>query len=109
MLGGYLVLTLERRKNKPSGSRLVRGCWCRECRDTCPVHVLGELLANTEPGVKLFPGVSAGTALAALRTMLAVLKVPGAAEHRTHDLRRGHAKDLQMSGDILHSGVGHVL
>jgi hypothetical protein len=109
VLGGYLVLTLERRKNKPSGSRLVRGCWCRECRDTCPVHVLGELLANTEPGAKLFPGVSAGTALAALRTMLAVLKVPGAAEHRTHDLRRGHAKDLQMSGDILHSGVGHVL
>ena len=109
MLGDYLVLTLERRKNKPSGSRLVRGCWCKECRDTCPVHVLGELLANTEPGANLFPGVSAGTALAVLRSMLAVLKLPGAAEHRTHDLRRGHVKDLQMSGDFLHSGVGHVL
>jgi hypothetical protein len=43
-------------------------------------------------------GVTATSALAALRQMLAVLKVSRASEHRTHDLRRGHAKDLQMSG-----------
>ena len=27
-----LVLVLARRKNKPRGSRLVRGCWCSESR-----------------------------------------------------------------------------
>ena len=47
--------------------------------------------------------MSAGTALAALEKMFAVFNVPVAPEHRTPDLRRGRAKDLQMSGDILHS------
>ena len=48
---GQLVLELRRRKNKESGSRLVRTCWCKECPNTCPVHVLGKFVANAEPGV----------------------------------------------------------
>ena len=28
--GETLVLELRRRKNKPNGSKLVRGCWCKQ-------------------------------------------------------------------------------
>ena len=29
--GEFLVLHLARRKNKPGGSQLIRGCWCTQC------------------------------------------------------------------------------
>ncbi len=100
--GPYLVLHLDRRKNKPSGSRLVRGCWCKECPRTCPVHVLGPHLDSTARGEPLFPEITASSALRTLRTMLQVLGVDRSHEYRTHDFRRGHAKDLQLSGATVH-------
>ena len=36
-----LVLRLKRRKNRPQGSRLVRGCFCTRDKRICPVHILG--------------------------------------------------------------------
>ena len=40
--------------------------------------------------------------------LLQMLEVPDAAVYGTHDLRRGHAKDLQVNGaqlcEILHAG-----
>ena len=33
--GEKLTLELERRKNKPQGSRLVRTCWCKQCKARC--------------------------------------------------------------------------
>ncbi len=99
--GPYLVLHLDRRKNKPSGSRLVRGCWCKECPRTCPIHVLGPLLDATAPGELLFPEVTAASALHTLRSMLRVLGKDRWHEYRTHDFRRGHAKDLQLSGEAV--------
>ena len=98
---GSLVLHLSRRKNKPEGSRLVRGCWCKESKTTCPLHVLGPWLEDCTDGSPLFPSVTAAGALRVLRTMLADLAFPHAAEYRTHDFRRGHAKDLQVSGRRL--------
>lgn len=113
--GSFLVLRLARRKNRPAGSRLARGCWCKVCRRTCPLHVLGPILEGRKQGVRLFPGVTAGRALCVLREMLVALGVSGAEEFRTHDFRRGHAKDLQMSGvpsvavccdaQLCHAGV----
>ena len=59
-------------------------------------------------GQQPFKGFSAGTALSLLRNLLVWLKIPEAAEYRTHDLRRGHARDLQESGaslvEILQAG-----
>ena len=97
-VGDTLVLSLNRRKNRPQGSRLVRGCWCKRSTSTCPVHVLGPLLKQKAAGERLFPGITAGDALSGLRSMLKALNVPRADEYRTHDFRRGHAKDLQLSG-----------
>ncbi len=54
--GDLLRLSLARRKNKPAGSVLQRGCWCRESRRTCPVHTLGPLVEATKAGHKLFEG-----------------------------------------------------
>ena len=96
-----MIVVLKKRKNKPGGSRLVRTCWCKEDPSTCPLHQLGPWLASKRVGESLFPGVTAGRALITLRSMLATLGVPGAMEYRTHDLRRGHAKDLQISGASL--------
>ena len=101
--GDVLVLKLQKRKNKREGSRLVRGCWCNESRTTCPVHVLSPLLVTCKRGTRLFPGITAAGALSGLRQMLNWLGVPRACEYRTHDLRRGHAKDLQLSGIWLMS------
>ena len=43
-----------------------------------------------------------------LRSLLVAVQVPNAEKHRTHDLRRGHARDLQASGapllEILRAG-----
>ena len=98
--GMFLVLSLKRRKNKPGGSRLVRGCWCRESKQTCPMHVLGPYLANCRPGERLFLGITSAVALSTLRLSLQSIGVARSHECRTHDLRRGHAKDLQLSGTM---------
>ena len=95
---GKLVLTLLRRKNRPAGSRLERTCWCRESCRTCPVHVLGPAVRSIPTGTALFGGFTAAGANSALKDMLAKTGVPNAREYRTHDIRRGHARDLQLSG-----------
>ena len=103
-----ISLRLKRRKNKASGSLLVRRCWCSTCKETCPVHVLGKLASVTEPGSALFAGITAACAIDALRRMLCALNVKQFELYRTHDLRRGHALDLQCSGaplwEILEAG-----
>ena len=99
--GSALALSLKRRKNLPGGTKLLRGCWCRQSPKTCPVHIAGPYLDRHGEGQGLFAGVTAASALKVLRQLLAVLKVEGAGEYRTHDFRRGHAKDLQQSGAPL--------
>ena len=97
---GYLILVLARRKNKPEGSRLVRGCWCGECSATCPVHALTPWLTSLPKGDKVFPNATAVSALTTLREMLEELHIKDAWSYRTHDLRRGHATDLQLPLDL---------
>ena len=97
--GDFLVFKLDRRKNRPEGSRLVRGCWCKESPKTCPLHKLSPLLERCQKGARLFPNLNESNVIGTLRFMLKALQVPKAEEYRTHDLRRGHAKDLQLSGE----------
>ena len=103
-----ITLRLRRRKNKEGGSLLKRKCWCATCSKTCPVHVLGRFLLDLGPDMTPFSIFSAQGVLATLRRWLQVLQVPNALHYRTHDIRRGHARDLQQSGssllEILHAG-----
>ena len=52
-------------------------------------------------GVKPFGDITAAAALKRLRSFLAILKLPDFQLYRTHDLRRGHARDLQAAGKSL--------
>ena len=99
--GDELVLKLLSRKNRPQGSTLRRGCWCRQCKATCPVHVLGAWFKTLPHGRRAFIGITAASALAELRRWLQMLEVPEAQKYRLHDFRRGHARDLQASGANL--------
>ena len=116
--GDCVVLDLRKRKNRPGGSRLTRKCWCSVSRATCPVHVVGEYCSRVAPGAPLFKGIAASAALRVLRSCvlfftclagmlcfvcrqaLGAIGVPDAQEYRTHDFRRGHAKDLQLAGRL---------
>jgi hypothetical protein len=97
-----IVLKLLRRKNKPGGSVLWRECWCKTCKATCPVHVLGAYFQGLPAGSAPFVATTPSAALGLLRDMLSFLNVPDAAHFRTHDMRRGHAEDLKLSGATLY-------
>ena len=101
LIGDEVVLTLACRKNKQQGSRLLRKCWCSKWPETCPVHVLWEYFAKLREGTQPFRGLRIGAVLANLRGRLKTLEVVGAASFRTHDFRRGHARDLQRQGADL--------
>ena len=99
---GELCLKLAKRKNKRNGSLLKRACWCSSCKLTCPVHNLWPFFEQYALGCSPFAGITAGKALCKLRTMLTAIGMEKAVSYRCHDLRRGHAKDLQMSGASLY-------
>ena len=92
------------RKNKPTGSKLIRKCWCSQSVETCPVHVLGKTVEAMPHGHRLFTGLTAGAALKVIRQVLEALQVKDANLYRTHDFRRGHALDLQESGEMQGPG-----
>ena len=96
-----LCLRLKCRKNKQNGSLLKRECWCNSCPATCPVHRLWPYLLSHGVGQKPFAGITAANALTRLRCCLSELRVPEARYYRTHDLRRGHAKDMVEKGAEL--------
>ena len=99
-----------------------RFCSVSACEVTCPVCRLRPLVEANADGSRLFPGLSPSEALACLRVLLVMTGVPQvrhrmpfsvrhgfqcglavvqAEQYRTHDLRRGHALDLQKSGAPL--------
>ena len=45
-----ITLSLARRKNKPQGSLLKRGCWCSSCEAICPLHVIGQMVKDCPSG-----------------------------------------------------------
>ena len=75
--------------------------WCLTC-PLCPIHVVWEkYLANLEVGVAPFATLTAAQARAKLKCYLQALGVADAPRFRCHDLRRGHADDLRLSGAPL--------
>ena len=93
-----LQLHLRTRKNRPGGSVLTRRCWCCMCEWSCPVRVIGLWLESFAEGARPFGEHSASSALKSLRGALRVMGVDKSDVYRTHDLRRGHARDLQAKG-----------
>jgi hypothetical protein len=69
---------------------------------TCPICVIAPEVAKMPIGAKLFEGIKAASALAVLRELLECIKVKASNDYRTHDLRRGHARDLQLGGASLY-------
>ena len=100
--GDLLCLKLAKRKNKLHGSLLQRGCLCHSCRLTCPIHSLWPYFEDMQIGHKPFAKITPASALARLRCFLRELDVADAHKYRTHDWRRGHAKDMQMNGSTLY-------
>ena len=80
---------------------LQRACRCARCTKTCPVHALGAWFADLPVGTRPFADISAASSLSTLRFLLGQLGVKDAALYRAHDLRRGHALDLQQRGGTL--------
>ena len=81
-------------------------CWDR-CHKadgimTCPVHHLWPFFELLPIGQSPFSGISPAKALAGLRELLGILKMKDAKSFRTQDLRRGHAKDMQLNGATLY-------
>ena len=107
--GSKLTLTLQSRKNRPQGSQLTRGCWCSKSAATCPVRVLGRIVGSRSPGEPLFGGISSKRAATNLRHMLHETGVKKSSHYRTHDLRRGHARDLQLAGSYARLLQGQTL
>ena len=65
------------------------------------MHVLGAYYKDLGEGVKPFKHITAASALRVLRDMLGQLEVERAGLYRTHDFRRGHARDMQACGRTL--------
>ena len=59
------------------------------------------MIGQSQIGAVLFKGMTDGKALASLKHILGCLGVDNAEAYRTHDLRRGHARDLQQYGSSL--------
>ena len=96
------------RKNRLVPTRQTRTCWCRSCKVTCPVHILGVYIRAQPAGTQPFEHIKPCQALLALRELLLELGVPDALSYGTHGLRRGHAEDIARIGgrlaDILAAG-----
>lgn len=103
-----IVVDFPFRKNRLHPSRQVRACWCKHCKLTCPIHVLGKYMAAQGSGSQPFVHIRSAQALLALRELLLELNVPDALCYGTHGFRRGHAEDLLQAGgrlgDILAAG-----
>ena len=63
--------------------------------------MLGAYLGKCPVGHKLFEGISAAKATPALRVLLKLAHVKEFETYCLHDLRRGHALDLNVSGASL--------
>ena len=106
--GQSLFLRLARRKNRPQGSLLRRGCLCSKWgQGRCPVHRLAPYLAMLQQGQPLWP-FNAAHFCGWLHRVLMLLSVEGAAKVTLKAFRAGKATALAEAGfsigEILRAG-----
>ena len=93
-----LCLRLQRRKHRPNGSFLVRGCSCREVGSTrCPPHRIGPFLTGLEYGQRLWQW-SASEWRHLVRRALTQLFVNDAQSFTLKGFRAGKATELARKG-----------
>ena len=97
-----LQLRLSHRKNVANECVLKRPCWCKSADFlVCPVHVVWPYIQDFKVGQYVFEGISPSAANKTLRRYLSLIGKLDAMKYRSHDLRRGHADDLRISGASL--------
>ena len=99
--GDELEMHFPRRKNRNEPTVATRKCWCDQCANTCPVHVVGDFLSEFSPGEQPFLAWKPHMVLRELRAVLAELGMEEASAYVAHDLRRGHADDILRRGGTL--------
>ena len=99
-----MTIVLNSRKNRPSGSRIVRNCLCRNNmrHALCPVHAFEQWCRESRqmPG-RVFRGLDYTRFVRAFRLHLAALNVPDAANYTSHGFRRGTAQEMLRNGSRL--------
>ena len=97
----HLCLRLARRKNRPQGSLLRRGCTCRTAgRQFCVVHRMQLYLAGKQVAAPIWPFTPA-TALSAFRRMLVLVDTPQSSQFTLKAFRAGRATTLAAQGKSL--------
>ena len=101
-----LVIKLNKRKNTKNTFIATRPCFCGENallpRHNCPIHRFWKaVLANTEPGGKLFPTFEGGDFSRVLRKVLLKLNIADSERYSSHCFRRGAATAILNSGATL--------
>ena len=96
-----LCLRLARRKNRPSGSFLRRGCVCAtKGKSLCGVHRLRAFLASKQVAAPLWSFTPA-KALHTLKRMLVLCRAPNHAAFTLKAFRAGRATQLAAQGKSL--------
>ena len=95
------MLVFEISQGMPGPCAWQRYAFCQLlCRFACLLFALPAM--NASPvGAQLFGDITASQAASNLQFMLKEIGVEEYHLYRTHDLRRGHARDLQVSGTFL--------
>ena len=99
--GDDLEMHFPRRKNRYEPTVATRRCWCNQCANTCPVHVVGEYLKEFSSGARPFLAWKPHMVLKVLRAVLEEIGMADAQAYVAHDLRRGHADDILRRGGTL--------
>ena len=101
VINNSITIELARRKNMPNGACITRKCWCSNSPSTCPVHQLTALLCNERVIERAFFHLKQQKVNFQIKRKLCRLKIKDACEYRTHDFRRGHARDIHSSNNPL--------
>ena len=94
-----VYLKLQRRKNRPGGSLLIRQCQCSTTGSDewfCPVHCCS--LRYAAQGTQIMPEMTATTAAKKLRRYLTMLGAPAANEATLKVFRASKATNLCLQG-----------
>ena len=92
---------IAQRKNARLGDTIRRVCSCEKSKALCPVHSIGDWLADFKVGEFPFLGISPGMATRRLRADLRDVGVADYNLFSLHSFRRGAAQDMSDMGCTL--------
>ena len=101
--GGRIVVRLQRRKNRPEGSLLIRVCSCRDKLGPacCAKCRLQKRISETPLGTKLF-SINAEQLISTMKRLLTFIGVEHPNSYGLKAFRRGCATDMALAGKPLY-------